>query len=221
MRLRSIHILMRTKRYIYFAAVAFCVFTIVSGGASAQVIDPKKSARALATYDEESTAGDIAATSNLMFFAQLAVERSKNQDILDVAKEMIPDLSEILFSMEQLEVSAGNKKAGRVNEITAESQKLQDDLAKTNGFKFDTTWTSGVLRLQQAYYADLGTQKEQVTNPRLKSAVTSALPIVKRYTTRITTLQKQIVREDVQQKKAAAKEEAARLRAEKQKQRTK
>lgn len=212
---------MRTYHNISFAAIAFFAFLFHSFTATAQAIDPKKSARALATYDEESTAANIAAATNLMFFAQTAVERSKNADILDLAKEMIPDLSEILFSMEQLEVSAGNKKSGRANDISLESQKLQDDLAQANGFKFDTTWTSGVMRLLQAFNTDLGVQKEQATNPRLKSAVTSAVPIIKRYTTRINSLQKQIVRDDVQQKKAAAKEEAARIKAEKLKQRIK
>lgn len=212
---------MRTYRIISLALTVFVMLNLLSTKANAQAIDPKKSARALATYDEESTAANIASASNLIFFAQLAVERSKNADILELAKEMIPDLSEILFSMEQLEVSAGNKKAGRVNEITQESKKLQDDLSQANGFKFDTTWTSGVLRLQQSFNTDLGAQKEQATNPRLKSAVTSAVPIIKRYTTRINTLQKQIVRVDVQQKKAAAKEEAAHQKAEKQKKRSK
>jgi hypothetical protein len=64
-----------------------------------------------------------------------------------------------------------------------------------------------MLRLHQINLAALTEQKTNATNERLKSAVTEAIPVLKRYVTRLNTLQKQLIRRDLQEKKEAAKQQ--------------
>ena len=56
---------------------------------------------------------------------------------------------------------------------------------------------------------ELTEQKTNATNERLKAAVTEAIPVIKRYITRLNTLQKQLIKRDLQEKKEAARQEAA------------
>ena len=75
------------------------------------------------------------------------------------------------------------------------------------------------MRLQQTKLASLADQKQNATNGRLVSAITDAMPLLKKYIARVNTLQKQIVRKDIQEKKEAAQEQAAREREGKKRQR--
>ena len=52
-------------------------------------------------------------------------------------------------------------------------------------------------------------QKEYATNERLKSAVTEAIPVLKKYITRLTSLQKKLIKQDLQEKKEAERREKA------------
>jgi hypothetical protein len=64
-----------------------------------------------------------------------------------------------------------------------------------------------MLRLHQVNLAALTEQKANATNERLKAAVTEAMPVLKRYITRLNSLQKQLIKRDLQEKKEAAKQQ--------------
>jgi hypothetical protein len=116
---------------------------------------------------------------------------------------MLADFTGLLYSMEQLAAAGG--KSVRESSANQEARNLNEILTTSRGFSFDTAWIGGMLRLQQINLDGLTEQKANATNERLKAAVTEAIPVLKRYITRLNSLQKQLIRKDLQEKKDAAK----------------
>lgn len=171
-----------------------------------QAGDPKASSQSSAQYDAASISANIAYNRDIMYLARMAGERGTKTETIEEANEMLTDFTELLYSFEQLETSAGNraKQAG----VSNQAVQLNDALSSARGFSFDTTWLGGMLRMHQAKFIDLTSQKENATDSRLKTSVSQAMPIIRRHITKLNSLQKQLVRRDLQEKKEAAKQKA-------------
>lgn len=174
---------------------------------------PPRSSKAEAQYDAACIASNIADSRDIMHFSRTAIDKSKNKDIVELAKAMQDDFTEILYGMEQLAVSGASASAGTPQETESgtfeQAGALDEALSSTREFKFDTTWTGGLLRLFQFKLDALTVQKEKVTNSRLKTAVNEAVPVLRRTIPRLSSLQKSMIRQDLQQKREAAKLEKA------------
>lgn len=183
-----------------------CVLVLLSLMLSsfAQPGDPRNSSRSAAQYDASSISADIAYNRDIMYFSQMAVDRSKDAETKEIANEMLADFTELLYSVETLETSAGGKAAAAG--VSDQAVELNEKLASVRGFAFDTLWIGGMLRMHQVKFIDLSEQKEKATDSRLKIAVTQAIPVVRRHITKLNSLQKQLIRQDLQEKKEAAKQ---------------
>jgi len=169
-----------------------------------QAADPKSSSRSSAQYDAASISANIAYNRDIMYLSRMGSERGTKTETIEEADEMLTDFTELLYSFEQLETSAGNKakQAG----VSSQAVELNEALSSARGFSFDTLWMGGMLRMHQAKLIDLAAQKENSTDSRLKTSVTQAMPILKRHITKLNSLQKQMVRKNLQEKKEAAKQ---------------
>lgn len=170
--------------------------------------NPRASARSAAQYDAASIDENIGHNRDVIYFSQMAIDHGTIAETKDLAKEMLEDFTGLLYSMEQL-ATAGGKGEHTLNSKLADIKNLNEILSQARGFSFDTAWVGGLLRMQQLKLNGLNEQKNNATNERLKSAVTEAIPVLKRYITRLNTLQKQLIRRDLQEKKEAAREQAA------------
>lgn len=182
-------------------------FLILSQVSSAQN-DPRSSSKSAAQYDASSIDENIAHDRDMMYFSQLAIDRGTIADTKDAARDMLADFTALLYSMEQLATAGGKGERAAANDAAQEAKNLNEQLAISRGFTFDTAWIGGILRMHQLNIDRLTVQKSNATNERLKAAVTEAIPVVKKYVTRLNSLQKQLVRRDLQEKKQAAKDAA-------------
>ena len=173
--------------------------------------NPKSSSRSAAQYDAASIDENISDNRDVIYFSQVAIERGTIAETKDLARDMLADFTGLLYSMEQLATAGGGSSVskGQVTSAIQEAKNLNAVLSVSRGFSFDTAWIGGVLRLHQLNMNELNDQKTNATNERLKEAVAEAIPVLKRYITRLNTLQKQLIKRDLQEKKEAARQEAA------------
>lgn len=188
----------------------FTLVIVFSTGLNAQVIDPGKSAQAAAISDSRFIANSIRDSDDMMFLSRRGAERLTQQDAKEFAKQMVDDHSEMLYSMQHLQ-TAGGGPADEGNTGDRPAVTFNNQLGKVSGFNFDTTWISGMLTLSQVKYDQLTQAKETVTNPQLKAAITQAIPLIRKHVTKLKSLQKALIREEIQRKKEeAAKQKEAR-----------
>lgn len=189
------------------------VLLVSSNFLHSQSADPRRSSKTAAQYDAASIEVNIADSRDFMFFAKMGSDRGSTSETIELAQDVLADFTEILYSMEQL-AAAGSHSSDRTpgdsNGSLMEAGALNEKLTSSHGFTFDTAWAGGMLRLHQAKFNDLADQKEKATNERLKAAITQAMPMIKRHMTKLNTYQKQLIRQDMMEKKEAAREEAAR-----------
>ena len=173
--------------------------------------NPKSSSRSAAQYDAASIDENISDNRDVIYFSQVAIERGTIAETKNLARDMLADFTGLLYSMEQLATAGGGSSVskGQVTSAIQEAKNLNAVLSVSRGFSFDTAWIGGVLRLHQLNMNELNNQKTNATNERLKAAVAEAIPVLKRYITRLNTLQKQLIKRDLQEKKEAARQEAA------------
>ena len=173
--------------------------------------NPKSSSRSAAQYDAASIDENISDNRDVIYFSQVAIERGTIAETKNLARYMLADFTGLLYSMEQLATAGGGSSVskGQVTSAIQEAKNLNAVLSVSRGFSFDTAWIGGVLRLHQLNMNELNNQKTNATNERLKEAVAEAIPVLKRYITRLNTLQKQLIKRDLQEKKEAARQEAA------------
>ena len=184
----------------------FCCFVVTRVSYSQS--GPRSSSRSAAQYDAASIDENIGNNRDVMFFSQMAINRGTIAETKDVAREMLADFTSLLYAMEQLATAGGKgDRESMTNSTLQEARSLNERLTASSGFSFDTAWIGGVLRMHQINLNGLNEQKANATNERLKSAVTEAIPVLKRYITRLSSLQKQLIRRDIQQKKEAAKQQ--------------
>lgn len=168
-------------------------------------VGSERSSRSAAQYDSELIKGNIADLQDILFFSRQALDRASDIRTKEIAGQMIPDYTTVVYSMEQLETAGGTgtskeKSGGSFKETTA----LNGKLAGSRGMDFDTLWVSNLLSMQQMKYDELSQAKGIVTNSRLKMAITDALPVVRRYVSQLKSLQKTLVKMLIQQQKEAA-----------------
>jgi predicted outer membrane protein len=166
---------------------------------------PHTSSKSAAQYDATSIDENIADDRDAIYFSQLAIERGTKAETKDAATDMLADFTGLLYSMEQLAAAGG--KSVRESSATQQAKDLNELLTMSRGFSFDTAWIGGMLRMHQVNLVALTEQKATATNERLKAAVTEAIPVLKKYITRLNSLQKQLVRKDLQEKKEAARQQ--------------
>lgn len=196
---------MKIVNHSFFTFFFVCCSLLSVG----QTTDPRRSSKSAAQYDAASTNANIADSRDIMYFSRLAVERGKDADIKELANVMLADFTEILYSMEQLNVAgagASGNNSENVKGTFDQADALSDALNSARGFNFDTLWVAGLLRMEQAKLAALTEQKEYVTDSRLKTAVTEAMSPIRRHITRLTSLQKQLIKQDQQEKREAARQ---------------
>lgn len=184
------------------------IFLISSLISNAQSNDPRRSSKTAAQYDAASIEINIADCRDFMYFAKMGSDRGSTSETIELAQNILEDVTEILYSMEQLAAAgshASDHQPGDGRGSLQEAGSLNDVLAAAHGFSFDTAWAGGMLRLHQSKYADFADQKEKATNERLRAAVTEAMPILKRHITKLNTYQKKLIKQDLMEKKEAAK----------------
>ena len=166
------------------------------------------SSRSAADYDAQRIDLNIGYSQETLVFARTAMERGYSAEVKEFANEVFTDFTGILYSMEQL-ASAGYKTSASGTISAADpsqaSQQFREKLAAVRGFGFDTTWIAGMIHLHKVRYDGLLEEKENATNSRLKTAVSEALPAVRRHLSRMSSLQKMLIRRDIQEKKEAAR----------------
>ena len=175
------------KAFIHFCLV---IMLSVSVLASFAQNDPRSSSKSAAQYDAASVNENIADDKDAMYFSQMAINRGSVSETIEIARDMLTDFTGLLYSMEQ-------------------ARSLNESLKSASGFSFDTAWLGGMARMHQVNLDGLVQQKEYATNERLKSAVTEAIPVLKKYITRLTSLQKKLIKQDLQEKKEAERREKA------------
>jgi len=193
------------KALIHFLLVLVLIGSSLISSAQS---NPRASSRSAAQYDAASIDENIADNRDVIYFSQMAIDRSSTAETKDIARDMLTDFTGLLYSMEQLATAGGSgNKGGAGNSTSQAARDLNAQLAVSRGFSFDTAWIGGVLRMQQVKMDELTEQKANATNERLKAAISEAMPVLKRYITRLNTLQKQMIRRDLQAKKEAAKQQ--------------
>jgi putative membrane protein len=183
------------------AAFSLLSLMHLSHSAAAQVIDPNKSAKAAAASDAQFIAANIEYDEDAMFLAQQALDRATDSRVKELAQQVLSDHTTMLYSMQQLNTAAGGANQPAKGQTGAAA--INDKLSAVSGFDFDTTWISNMLTLQQAKYNELTAAKETVTNPQLKMAVSGGIPLLRKQLTQFRSIQKYLVRMDIQRKKEA------------------
>ena len=195
------------KAFIHFCLV---IMLSVSVLASFAQNDPRSSSKSAAQYDAASVIENIADDKDAMYFSQMAINRGSVSETIEIARDMLTDFTGLLYSMEQLASAGGTgSKSSIANNTLEQARSLNESLKSASGFSFDTAWLGGMARMHQVNLDGLVQQKEYATNERLKSAVTEAIPVLKKYITRLTSLQKKLIKQDLQEKKEAERREKA------------
>jgi predicted outer membrane protein len=76
------------------------------------------------------------------------------------------------------------KKGGRYKDKDGKMEALMN----ATGPEFDSKWVSHMLSMHQAKLRELNTASSTVTEPQLKTIITSAIPKVQMHIDRLTTL---------------------------------
>ncbi|MBO9572742.1 MAG: DUF4142 domain-containing protein [Chitinophagaceae bacterium] len=189
------------------ALLLIVILSTVGFPADAQAIDPDKSAKAAALSDERFIGVSIENSEDALFLSQHALKHTNNARIRDLSQVMEEDNTAMLYSMEQLQAAGtgtSKKKTGGPGSAQRPAVILNNKLASLSGGDFDTTWTSGMVILQQARYDELVKAKETVTNTQLKMAITEAIPLIRKHLTQLRSIQKYLEKLAIQQKKLDA-----------------
>lgn len=190
-------------------AVFICLVILVFGpdSASAQAIAPEKSAHAGAVNDAQFITRNIEYNEDAMFLAQKAAERAAEPRIREFAQQMLSDHTDMLYAMEELNAAgtgSSNQNAGKSQAGQSPVSSIVSALSLVSGGDFDTLWVSKILTLQQAKYDELTQVKEATANLRLKMALTEAIPVIRKHVSQLKSLQKYLIKADIQKKKQAA-----------------
>src|SRR5690606_6899611 len=126
-------------------------------------------------------AAGIRDNQDAMFLSRKAVGQAADPRVKELAQQMLDDHTGMLYAMKQLE-AAGTGASQRSVDVKAGEPRpaaiLNGNLSHVSGMDFDTMWVSNVLTMHQEKYEELTQAKETVTNPRLKMAITEAIPVV-------------------------------------------
>lgn len=189
----------------------FCLLSTIN--ATAQNTDPRRSSRTAAQYDAACVDTNMADMHDMIYFSQIAADRGSTSETIEIAQDLVTNLSEIYYSMEQLAVagagsaSGGKRSDGMIGSLK-EAADFNDKLSSTHGFSFDTLWLGGLLRMHQEKLASFAVQNENATNERFKAALKDAMSVLRKQIPRINSLQKRLIKNDELEKKQAAREEA-------------
>jgi predicted outer membrane protein len=195
---------MKTSKSISSAAILLLITLCSPVFSLGQANDPRASAKSSAQFDAQSISNNISNVSDVLYFTRMAIDRASERETMEIANEMVPDFTGVLFAMEQLATAGGKGQANNTQQ-TPETQAFYQKLSSSRGFDFDTSWVSGMMVMLQSKYDDLLHQKENATNGQLTTAVKEAMPVFRKYNTRLTSLKKLIVKRDIQEKKEAAR----------------
>src|SRR5215207_7778816 len=119
---------MKTYKLFSLSGLYFLTLLCTPEYTSGQANDPRASARSSALYDAQSISGNVSKVGDVLFFTRMAVDRSGEKEIKELANEMVPDFTSVLFSMEQLATAGGNGSSDNVQR-SAETQKLYQKLS--------------------------------------------------------------------------------------------
>ncbi len=191
-----------------FTAFMSLTFLILSTFARAQAIDPQRSARAAATSDNQFISSSIADNEDVMFLSQQAREHATDERVKELAEQMQENHGGMMYSLEQLQnAGTGSAKKGNTEITREQAAAVNKKLATVSGAEFDSVWVANLLIMQQAKLDELTQAKESVTNPQLRTAITDALPLVRKEVSQLKSIQKYLIKIAIQKKK---EEEAAR-----------
>lgn len=188
-------------------SLLFGSFLLYAAGAAAQAIDPQKSARAAAASDAQFIADGIIYNEGVIFLSQKALERATDTRVKDLAQLILNDHTAMLYSMEQLATAGtGASKPKDNNALNNHQQaaELNAGLSRVPKADFDSMWAANLLTLCEPKYNELVAAKETVTNPRLKMAVTEAIPLLRKHVSQLRSTQKYLVKLATQKRKEEA-----------------
>ena len=184
----------------------FILFTLLATLNINAQVGNERSSRSAAEYDSEFITGNIEDLQAILFFSRQALDRASDVRTKEIAEQMIPDYTTVVYSMEQLEAAGGTGASHKKSEGSfKQTAAFNGKLAGSKGLDFDTLWVSNLLTMQQIKYDQLSEAKGNVTNSRLKMAITDALPVVRRYVSQLKSLQKNLVKMLIQQQKEATR----------------
>ena len=191
---------------IFIVSLLFSSLLICTADADAQAIDPQKSARAAAANDAQFIANGIAYNEGVMFLSQKALDRATDTRVRELAQQMLNDHTAMLYSMEQL-ATAGTGASKKENNASGNHQQAADAnsrLSRISGADFDSAWVDNLLTICQPRHDELVAAKETVANPRLKMAITEAIPMVRKHLSQLRSIQKYLAKLALQKRKEEA-----------------
>lgn len=173
----------------------------------AQAIDPARSAKAAVLSDANFITTSIRDNEDAVYLSQKAVERGTDTRVKELAQQMVENHTAMLYAMQQLDnAGTGASTQGKTAQQKASPAAidLNYTLDRTPGQDFDSTWTAGILVMQEAKYVELTQSKETVTNTQLKMAITDAIPSVRKHVAELKSIQKYLIKLATQERKEAA-----------------
>jgi putative membrane protein len=110
-------------------------------------------------------------------FAKVAIKRSSNKEIKDIANMLESDHKMFIT---QLKDYAGQHNISTPDSATADAQKSAWDLADNNkGSDFDKKWCSELLDKHEKTISKLESASNEVADPALKTWIADALPKIR------------------------------------------
>jgi putative membrane protein len=107
--------------------------------------------------------------------AQLALQKSQDQNVRNFAQKMITDHMAANAMMMQI-ADAYNVHASAA--LAPQAQALYDNLSTLNGVAFDTIYIDGMIRAHDAVIKELDTQQTKGQNPQINVWVQNTRPVV-------------------------------------------
>ena len=104
------------KTYKLFSIAAVLLTLCSPEFSSAQANDPRASAKSSAQFDAQSISGNISNVSDVLYFTRMAIDRASERETMEIANEMVPDFTGVLFSMEQLATAGGKGQANNTQQ---------------------------------------------------------------------------------------------------------
>ena len=184
---------------------------LFSVAATAQAIDPQRSARAAQQSDGHFISGNIADNEDAMYLSRKGAERGGDSKVKELAQEMLANHTQILYGFQQLENAGTGSHAhdpGAAEQQNKFMTDLNGKLAMLSGPEFDSVWVANLLMMQETKYSELTQAKETVTNPQLIMAITAAVPLLRKEISQLKSIQKHLIRVETQKRKEEQRKKA-------------
>jgi hypothetical protein len=164
----------------------------------------QKGAHEAATTDSRFIVSNIDHNEGVVFLSRKGKERAQDEKVRELADQMVADYISILYEYEQLNVAGGHANQP-ASTSSAEASEIYSKISTARGDNFDTLWVSNLLLMQTKKYDELSAAKDNMQNPQLNMVIKRTIPVIKKNVTQLKTLQRYLLKMDVQRKKELEK----------------